>query len=102
MRNILSQKLVKAIEKLGWSVMTNTPTNIVLRNYSPAGEEMYLGNESLEDLIRECESYDIDDHFNVWYGANRGEPYSVRALLEDCEAQGIMYDQLFLVLKNTK
>ena len=50
--------------------------------------------QEVEDIIRECEIYDVDEHFSLWWGADRGEPSSVRVLLENCEEIGDTLDNL--------
>ena len=110
---------IKKIEDLGWNVRENTKDFICIRNYSPAGEDMTLEVNSreyidglkdlggaleftfnlTEDLITACENFDVDEHFELWYGANNGEPSTPRLLLQDCEAQAKMYEALAEALK---
>ncbi len=90
---------IKKIEDLGWNVRENTKDFICIRNYSPAGEDMTLEVNSREDLITACENFDVDEHFELWYGANNGEPSTPRLLLQDCEAQAKMYEALAEALK---
>lgn len=58
--------------------------------YSPAGEDfvMYLAGQNIEELLKSLQEYqfDAEEHAYTWYGANRGEPSSLKELLEDAEA----------------
>jgi len=94
----LTKANIKAIEDLGWSV-EKTDFGYCLENYSPAGEELVIEVEDKESIISYCDNYDCDEHFELWYGANRGEPSSPRALMDDCDAIGEMLEQLGEVLK---
>lgn len=61
-----------------------------LEFYSPAGEDylMYLNGTDIEEILDSLEEYEFDpeQHAHDWYGANCGEPSSLRDLLEDAEA----------------
>ena len=94
----LTKNKIKAIEDLGWSVQ-ETEDGYVFRNYSPADGEMYIEEPTLEGVIDYCENFDADEEFDVWYGANRGEPSSPSALIEDCKEQERMYQELAELLR---
>lgn len=94
----LTKKEIKAIEDLGWSVR-NTDYGYCLENYSPAGEDLVIEEQNKEGIIHYCEYYDEDEHFDVWYGANRGEPSSPSELIKDCIAIGEMLEELRKVLE---
>lgn len=89
----LTKKEIKAIEELGWSV-EKTDDGYCLENYSPCGCDMCVEIESKEALIEYCENFDAEEEFNVWYGANRGEPSCPGDLWQDCLDMQEMYDNL--------
>lgn len=41
--------------------------------------------QELEEIINYCDSYDVNEHFSMWYGAHNGEPSDPRVLLNNCE-----------------
>ena len=41
--------------------------------------------QELEEIINYCDSFDVGDHFNMWYGANNGEPSDPQDLLDNCK-----------------
>lgn len=59
---------------------------------SPAGEDFVatVSADSARDLCASLTNYamwfDPDEHAAQWFGANRGEPSSLRVLLDDAEA----------------
>lgn len=95
----LTKEDVKKIEDLGWTVQKNQTGNIVIANYSPSGEDMTTEVSSKEELISVCEDFDPDEHFDLWYGANRGEPSSPSELIRDCDDQLEMYEALAEALR---
>lgn len=95
----LTLRDIEKIEDLGWSVKKHEDGLYTLETWSPAGEDMIIEEYSKEDIIHSCECYDVDEHFDLWYGANRGEPSRPSDLLRDCEEQAKMYEELAEVLK---
>ena len=89
----LTQKDIKAIENVGWSVK-KTEDGYCLENWSPAGGDMVIEAKDKEGIIRYCEYYDAEEEFNVWYNARRGEPILPGDLWQDCLEKGEMYDAL--------
>lgn len=64
-----------------------------LETWSPAGEDVvvtiwYDGtpDDFAEQFRLYAEDFDAADHAVMWYGANRGEPSSLRDLLDDADA----------------
>lgn len=98
--------VIAAAEKLGWKVsfrVQESPINpgsvdkyVEFEGYSPAGEdldfiEFYRTITDIPRLLRErYADFDPDEHAAGWYGKNKGEPCSLRALLDDAEAIGEM------------
>ena len=93
----LTKKDIKVIEDLGWSV-EKTDNGYFLENYSPAGGDMVIEEKTKEDIIQHCKNFDAEEEFNIWYGANNGEPSCPGDLWQDCLAQGEMYEELRLAL----
>ena len=50
--------------------------------------EINKGENDIEDVINYCDGFDADEHFKMWYGANKGEPQDARTLLDNCEEIG--------------
>ena len=48
----------------------------------------------VEDILNHCDDYDFEEHFDLWRGANRGEPSSAYMLLKNCEEIGENLEQL--------
>ena len=74
-------------------------------SYSPAGENLiiegdwsWFGDDRLNGLARYLRGiyadFDPDEHASGWYGANRGEPDSLRKLVDDANAIDDMYEDL--------
>ena len=96
----LTKKDIKAIEGLGWSVEKDDNGNYTLENYSPCGCDMVVENiESKEELMTYCQQFDPEEEFNVWYGANNGEPSCPGDLWQDCLDMEEMYSQLLKALE---
>lgn len=49
---------------------------------------------TIEDIVNYCDGFDADEHFKLWYGANKGEPSDARTLLDNCEEIGDNLEQL--------
>lgn len=87
------QKLIENItDELGWYFnLEKDGKSIFLEIYSPAGQDCCLEIEAtnFDDFkykVREYyEGYDPDEETALWYGAKRGEPSSLRDLLNDME-----------------
>lgn len=61
--------------------------------------EMNRSKNEVEELITYCDDFDTDEHFKLWYGANRGEPQSPSMLLKNCEEIGDNLSQLADLLR---
>ena len=59
-------------------------------------------SEEIDFIINFCEAFDPEEHFALWFGANRGEPSSVQALLDNCNAIADTLDELADALRNFK
>lgn len=93
----LTKKNIKEIESIGWSVK-ETDYGYCLENYSNCGGDMVIEAQTKEEIINQCENYDEEEEFRVWYGANNGEPSNPKHLWDDCLDKGEKYEQLKNVL----
>ena len=101
-------KELRKILNTGNLTLEETEINYIIHVDNRCGEDFTLEveksstSQEICDLMNECENYDIDEHFSLWYGANRGEPHSARALLENCEEIGEELDRLYWELNKLK
>lgn len=102
------KQFIEVCEANDWHVMENSAGDFDLEKYSPAGED-FIFNVSVEDennadywkeVFDYWNNFDPDDHAVMWYGQNRGEPTSLRVLLDDAEAIKEMLEQLWRALLN--
>ena len=100
----MNNKVRKVIKSVGNVSLDENKETITIYIDNPYCEDFQFDirksntKQEIKDIINECENYDIDEHFNLWYGANNGEPSSPRALLENCESIGETLDELRLAL----
>lgn len=72
---------------------------------NPAGEDFLIEvpktktSEEIDFIINYCENFDPEEHFALWYGANRGEPSSVQCLLDNCNDIADTLDKLAETLR---
>lgn len=104
----LTKKRIEIIEKnTSCSVHeTSDKSEFYIYVSNPCDEdyeiEIEKSNHEIEDIIEHCDNYDIDEHFDLWWGAKNGEPQSVRDLLENCEAIGEELEKLAKVCRGLK
>ena len=89
----LTKKEIERISGLGWSVK-ETEDGYVLENWSDGGGDMVIEAKTKQEIIDQCDSYDEEDEFRVWYGANNGEPSNPQHLWNDCLDKGEKYQTL--------
>lgn len=97
-------ELEHALNSIGW-IVRKTVDGYELENYSPKGEDLIVelyGNEYdyLRTLKENFINFDAEEHAMMWYGKNRGEPSSIRELLEDADDIEQMFKILYTVVKN--
>lgn len=99
----LLNRFADVAEELGWTSDWDLKGGYLeMENYSRAGEDLIMtlftkDFQSFDSLIHRLrdEWYDFnpDDHAAMWYGQNRGEPSSLRALLNDADyISEMLYD----------
>lgn len=104
------EKFIEICEANGWSVTENSAGDFEIEKYSPAGEDfsfsVCVGDENNAEYWRKVFDYESDfdpsEHAVMWYGQNRGEPSSLRDLLDDAEAIKKMLEQLWRALLNSE
>lgn len=96
---------IKRIEKETLFSISEYDDYYYLSYYSPAGEdfgfEVQKGERSqvIKDIVDYAFSFDPEEHASMWYGANRGEPTSLRALLNDADNIAEQLDKLADIVK---
>lgn len=84
----LTQEQIKEIEDNTVFSVEDYGDDYYFSYYTDAGEDFGFTADK-NDLIRDIQNYadnfDAEEHAVTWYGANRGEPQSIRRLLEDAD-----------------
>ena len=57
------------------------------------------GDNEVEDIIQYCCDYDEDEHFDLWWGANNGEPRQASVLARNCHEIGENLEQMADLLR---
>lgn len=90
------KKVLKAIEKLGWNVTIEDDSNVVLSQFSPAGQDFNISVNTendvllfIENIFEYYSSFDVSYETYLWldnegHGKN-GAPYDMKDLYEDME-----------------
>lgn len=86
----LNQKIIKKVtDKVGNITISDNKNYYTIYVDNSCGEdfqfEINKGENEIEDIISYCDNFDSEEHFKLWYGANRGEPSNPRTLLDNCE-----------------
>lgn len=112
----MNEKLKEALENIcddlgcrfGYYATDAGHEYVEIEGQSPAGEDLIVGlvGDELNDgdsivkaLYNNWDWFDADEHAAEWYGANRGEPNSLRVLLDDADAIKEMYGDLYAKVK---
>lgn len=103
----LPKKIMDVLENCGWrlnSIEKQDGEYIAeIENWSPAGEDLpetiwYNGTgKGFVEAVQEwAADYDADEHAEMWieFRGTRGVPNSIRALVNDADAIGDMFDEL--------
>lgn len=84
-------KIKEIAERLGWRVSEYDDGTMDLSKYSPAGEDFSFtvnAKESEKEIYEFYNSFDVDEHVEMWIEARKsgtpGVP-STRELVEDAE-----------------
>ena len=103
----LPKKVMDVLESCGWRLngieKQDGEYRAEIENWSPAGEDLpetiwYNGTgKGFVEAVQEWASdYDADEHAEmlVEFRGQRGVPNSIRALIDDADAIGEMFDDL--------
>ncbi|GBU06549.1 hypothetical protein EDD74_11929 [Faecalimonas umbilicata] len=106
---MLEDKYLEILEKQDWSVSSYADDGRVeFEKYSPAGEDfsVCVNVENFPEAVMEYyESFDIDDHVEMWIEARKNGVSGVpptRTLVADAEAIDDMLEHLAYALVNTE
>lgn len=102
---MVGKKIIDAIESAGWYFEEHNDY-YEIRSYSPMGEDLLTEiekewtrgtDEGLVDELRNIyECFDPEDHAVMWYEADRrGQPDSLKDLLDDANDIKEMYEELY-------
>ncbi len=95
----MTRKQRAICERLGWYVLPEGK-DIMLEQYSPAGEDFFFyaeKNRFAESISEYAESFDPDEHATMWVEnmrTVRGVPQSIRTLIDDADAIKEMLTEL--------
>lgn len=103
----LPKKVMDVLEACGWKLNSIEKQNgeyyAEIENWSPAGEDLAetiwyngTGKGFVEAVQKWASDYDADEHAEMWVESRgkRGVPNSIRALVNDADAIGEMFDDL--------
>ena len=78
--------IIEKIEKAGWDVKKEGK-ELFIQKYSGEGEDFffYATKPYAKSIADYAEDFDPDEHAKMWYGQHRGEPESMRDLLNDAD-----------------
>ena len=102
-------QIEQAAEKTGWNCRIGKDKdgyNIRFYTDSPCGQDVNceIAVKKLDDVPNEVheywQAYDPEEEAILWYGANRGEPKSLRTLLNDMDWVDSMLEDLSTELCN--
>ena len=94
----LDRRIVDVLESLDWRILSSEIYDdgnvfVELEWYSELGEDFIVSfwfNGTLSQFVSmfadQYYHFDPDQHAVDWYGANRGEPSSLQALLDDAKS----------------
>ena len=103
---MLTKKLIKKIEKEVPNISIEDEGNywrISVDN--PCCEDFTFeisktkDDDDINQIISYCEDFDAEEHTVMWWGQNRGEPSSLRALLDNSDAIKEELDKLATFLR---
>ncbi len=104
----VTDRQIEICENLDWSVTVCDDGDVMLENYSPAGEDLVFyvdkDDEFVDGVKRLAADFDADEHAEMWVegrGKN-GVPSTIRELLDDAEAIDKMLQELAAALAETE
>lgn len=104
MKTKLTKKDIAKIEKETYFNVYDYEDYYSFQWFTDAGEdfsfEVNKGKDLIEDIKSYCFNFDTEEHATMWYGANKGEPSSIRDLLDDADAIAEQLGKLAYVVDN--
>ena len=103
------KQIIDAADKAGWDCKIEKTKNgydICFNTYSPCGQDVNCEIsvrtlDKVPDEVHEYwQAYDPEEEAMLWFGANRGEPESLRELLDDMDWVDNMLEDLSTELCN--
>ena len=103
---MLTKKQINQIEKETDVTVSEKDGIYTLHVGNPCDEDFSFEVEKtkdktdVEEIISYCDNFDGEEHAAMWYGQNRGEPSSLRALLDNSDAIQEQLDALARILND--
>ena len=104
----LTAKHLEICEHRDWIVRTCDDGDVMLENWSPAGEDIVFYVDKNEEFVdgvkRLAAEYDADEHAEMYVSirGTRGVPSSIRELIDDADAIDKMLQDLAAALAETE
>jgi len=99
----LTKKLIEKIESQTNCSVRDEGDYWIIYVDNSAGEdyfeEIQKGKEEVEELLHNCDNFDPEDHFSLWYGAHNGEPQCPGDLWNNCVEIAESLDELAYLLR---
>ena len=108
---ITIDEIILAAEQVGWNreiEQRNGVYEISFSTDTPCGQDVQyeINVEDLDSVVDEVyglwQIYDAEEEALLWYGQNKGEPSSIRELLNDMDYVDDMLEELYNELKEIK
>lgn len=104
----ITDKQREICENRDWHVDICEAGDVMLENWSPAGEDLVFYVEADEEFVtgvkRLAAEFDADEHAEMWVKSRgqNGVPGTIRELLDDAEAIDKMLQDLAAALAETE
>lgn len=101
------EQIIEAADKADWNCTIKKDANgyhIAFNTDSPCGQDVWCEFDverlyQIEDEVYQYwQAYDPEEEALLWHGANRGEPQSIRDLLDDMDWVDDMLERLDMAL----
>ena len=88
---MLIKKIIKKIEKDSNIIVNDEGDYYSIYVDNPCGEDFTIeinktkNYDDIQQIINYCDDFDPEEHAAMWYRQNRGEPSSLRDLLDNAD-----------------
>lgn len=102
---MLTKKQINLIEKDSNVTINDEGDYYSIYVDNPCGEDFTFeitktkNKDDVDEIISYCDNFDPDEHAAMWYGANKGEPSSLRDLLDNSESIAESLNQMASILR---